>query len=49
MVDSIGEYLENLLNPPSPPGVIKLSQVQIDVDKDWNKKKIYNLGEISVG
>jgi len=30
-------------------GVTKLSQIEIDADKDWNAKKISNVAEISVG
>jgi len=29
--------------------VTKLSELEIDADKDWNGKKIINVGEISVG
>jgi len=31
----------------SPP--FSLEQLEIDIDKDWAAKKIYNLVEISVG
>ena len=31
----------------SPP--FSLEQLQIDTDKDWAAKKVYNLAEISVG
>jgi hypothetical protein len=30
-------------------GVTKLSELEIDADKDWNAKKITNLSELSVG
>ena len=31
----------------SPP--FSLEQLDIDIDKDWAAKKIYNLAEISIG
>ena len=31
----------------SPP--FSLEQLEIDIDKDWATKKIYNLAELSVG
>jgi len=30
-------------------GITKLSELEIDIDKDWNSKKISNIAEVSIG
>lgn len=34
---------------PGAAGITKLSELEIDVDKDWNTKKISNIAEVSIG
>ena len=34
---------------PAGPGVKKLSELQIDADRDWNGKSIWNLKELALG